>query len=164
MRLVIRVSIVAALLLTIAPAVALAVPELSGQYIFSASSNCQAILSVTKDLDGKVTGVNITNGGALNGIAGTVTFTPATGRAVLSGTSVDGHLLLMQGQNSNFVLDQQALSEDWAYSNTATTVTLNGIVYRAKYGKITNNIAQSVVVVGREEANRCVFHGIFTHR
>jgi hypothetical protein len=167
MRLIIRVSAVVAVLLasvTMAPAIAFAVPVLSGAYVFSASSNCQAILSVTKDANGKVTGVSIAQGGALNGIAGTIKFTPTTGMASLSGTVVDGNLLLMQGVSGNMTLEQEALLEDWAYSNTGTTVTLNGTVYRVAYGKVVNTIAQDFTLVGREEANRCVFAGTFRHK
>ena len=167
MRLIIRISAVATLLLasaTLAPSPALAAPVISGAYIFSASSNCQAILSVTKNVNGQVTGVNITNGGALNGIAGTNTFTPATGRAVLSATNVDGNLLLMQGVNAGATLTQRSFSEDWAYSNTSTALTLNGITYRSAYGKSSGGIVQQFTVVGREENNRCVFLGTFIHK
>ena len=167
MRLIIRVSAVVAVLLgsvTMAPAIAFAVPELSGAYIFVASSNCQAILSVTKDSNGKVTGVDIGQGGQLNGVSGTLTFTPGTGMAALSGISVDGNFLVMQGVNSNMTLVQTAMAENWAYSNLGTTVTLNGTVYRVKYGKLVNNVAQAFTLVGREEANRCVFLGTFTHK
>lgn len=168
MRLIIRIFAVAALLLgsaTLAPSTALAAPPvISGAYIFSASSNCQAILSITKDPDDRVTDVNITEGGALNGIAGTITFTPATGRAVLSATNVDGELLLMQGLTSNAKLTQGTSSNDWAYSNTSTTFTLNGITYRGAYGKRSGGIVQQFTVVGREESNRCVFLGTFIHK
>jgi hypothetical protein len=100
---IVRVSAVVAVLLgsVAVPSVALAIPVLSGAYIFSASSNCQAILSVTKNVDGQVT---IVNGGAVNGIAGTATVTPdaatpQTGQAALTVSSVDGNALLMQGVN-----------------------------------------------------------------
>ncbi|HUF91754.1 MAG TPA: hypothetical protein VMR23_05210, partial [Candidatus Limnocylindria bacterium] len=102
MRRVLRVSAVVAVLLgsvAVAPSVASAIPVLSGTYVFSASSNCQAILSVTKNIGGQVTDVSITRGGAVNGIAGRVTFTPGTGEAALTASSVDGSALLMQGVN-----------------------------------------------------------------
>jgi hypothetical protein len=171
MRCILRVSAVVAVLLgsmALAPSVALAIPVLSGTYVFSASSNCQATLSVTKDVDGKVTGVNIDSGGAVNGIAGTATFTPdvgtpQAGQAALKISNVDGPALIMQG------VDTQALkltnsTENWAYSNTGTAVTLNGVVYRAAYGKLASNVAQHFTVVGREEGNRCVFYGTFTRK
>jgi hypothetical protein len=111
-----------------------------------------------------VTEVNIAQGGALNGLSGTLSFPPGTGTAALSGTRVDGNLLVMQGVNSNMTLEQEAMVENWAYSNTGTTVTLNGTVYRVKYGKLVNNVAQDFTLVGREEAGRCVFFGTFRHK
>lgn len=167
MRLIIRIFAVAALLLgsaTLAPSTALAAPVISGAYIFSASSNCQAILSVTKDVDGNVIDVNINTGGALNGIAGTIRFTPDTGMAALYATSVDGELLLMQGLTSSARLTQGTSSENWAYSNTSTTLTLDGTTYRAAYGKGSGGIVHQFTVVGREESNRCVFLGTFIRK
>ena len=168
---IIRVSAVVAVLLgsVALPSVALAIPVLSGAYIFSASSNCQAILSVTKNPQGQVTSVNIHNGGAVNGIAATATFTPdmvtpQTGQAALTVSSVDGNALLMQGINHTDVLRLTNSTENWAYANTGNTVTLNGVLYRAAYGKLTSNVAQHFTLVGREEANRCVFFGTFTEK
>jgi hypothetical protein len=45
--------------------------------------------------------------------------------------------------------------------NTSGTVTLNGVVYRAAYGKLVSDIAQQFSLVGREEGSRCVFFGTF---
>jgi hypothetical protein len=113
--------------------------------------------------------VNIVNGGAVNGLAGTATFapdagTPQTGQAALTVSSVDGNALLMQGVNHTSVLRLTNSTENWAYSNTGTTVTFNGVVYRAAYGKLASNVAQQFTLVGRQEANRCVFYGTFTKK
>ena len=167
MRRFIRLSTVIAILLgsaAMAPSVALAVPVISGTYILSASSNCQAIISVLRTPEGQVSGVSIVNGGAVNGIAGTITFTPETGQAAVAAISVDGSSLLMQGVNHTQVLRQSTTAETWPYSNTGTTFTLNGVVYRVVYGKLSSNVPQQFNVVGREEANRCVFYGTFTKK
>ncbi|MEX2146334.1 MAG: hypothetical protein WED01_04895, partial [Candidatus Rokuibacteriota bacterium] len=91
-------------------------------------------------------------------------FTPDTGMAALSATSVDGEFLLMQGLTSSAKLTQGTSSENWAYSNTSTTLTLNGITYRTAYGKRSGGIVQQFTAVGREENNRCVFLGTFIHK
>jgi hypothetical protein len=165
MRLLVRASAVAAVLgsATLAPSTATAAPVLSGAYILSASSNCQAMLTTVTNAEGQVIAVTVNPAGNLNGIAGTVTFTPETGRALVSAISVDGSLLLKQGSNTE-TLKQTAVNEDWAYSNTDFALTLNGIVYRAVYGKRANGIVQQFNVVGREEGNRCVFTGAFSRR
>jgi hypothetical protein len=167
MRRFIRVSAVVAVLLgsvAMAPSVALAIPVISGAYILSASSNCQAILNVTKNVEGQVISINISSGGAVNGIAGTITFTPETGEAAVSAISVDGSSLLMQGVTHTQVLRQSTTAETWPYSNTGTSFTLNGVVYRVVYGKLISNVPQQFNVVGREEASRCVFYGTFTKK
>lgn len=141
-------------------------PVISGGYIFSASSNCQAIITVYKNEEGQVTAFSVHNG-SLNGISGTATFTPSTGRVVISGTSVDGPLVIVRSSDNSGQdrpLEQIDISLDWPYSNTETTITINGIIYRAAFGKKAGKIVQQFNVVGREEGGGCVFVGTFTHK
>jgi hypothetical protein len=149
---------------TLAPGAQAATPEISGTYIFSGSSNCQAVVSVMKNAEGQVIGIHLANEGALNAIVGTATFTPATGHVRLSGTNFDGALVILQGTTDPRRIRSLPLDEDWAYSNTDTTVTINGVVYRVAYGKRSANVVQQFTVAGREENNRCAFGATFIRR
>jgi hypothetical protein len=139
----------------LAPAAEAAPPVISGTYIVSGSSNCQAVVSVTKNAEGQVIDVNISPTGALNAFVVTATFRPETGRVLLSGTGFDGPLAVRQGDTRR--IKSLPIDEDWAYSNTETTVTLRGIVYQAAYGKRVSNVVQQFTLAGREENNRCAF-------
>jgi len=154
----------------LAPGALAGTPVISGTYILSGSSNCQAVVSLTRNAEGQVVGVQFSNQGALNAVVGTATFTPTTGnlttgRVRVLGTSFDGPLAVPSGPNERrSIIKSLPVNEDWAYSNTETTVTLRGIVYQVAYGRQSAGVVQQLTLAGREEGNRCAFGATLIRR
>lgn len=128
-----------ALALIAAPANA-AVPKISGKYIVADSGTCQAIQ------DGS-------NPGLILSLIETANFDPATGMVKLTGVGVGGDLVVWSGGTAGY--QTQTLSKTHSYSNTATTLTVNGNTLNIIYGAVKNGIAQSAVING-VDGNGCV--------
>ena len=98
-----------------------AVPKISGSYTYQWIESCF-------NSDGGIAGVSHT--------AAVVNFDSTSGMATLNGFHAHG---------SPPVLDP--ISGTAAYSNTKTTLTLNGTVYEVFYGKVTKGIATSLTYI-----------------
>lgn len=132
-----------ALALLTAPAFA-AVPAISGKYALGASGTCQAIQS------GSVVGLIE----SLNELAN---FDSTTGMVKFTGTGIFGDLVVWTNGTSGY--ETKTINQTQTYSNTATTVTVNGITYNIVYGPVKNGIAQSAIYNGFD-ANGCPVTGV----
>jgi hypothetical protein len=117
-----------------------AVPKLSGTYIVNYNEVCQASL---------VNGNN--NTGESHSEALTVTFDDSTKTATLSGIDIQGALVDMNGTPSGYT--QAPLSGSGPYSNTKTTVTIDGTTFNIFYGPLKKGVAQSAAFNGITTGN-----------
>ncbi|MBI1736945.1 MAG: hypothetical protein HYR51_17385 [Candidatus Rokubacteria bacterium] len=143
-------------LVAVSSAVAQTPPRLAGAYALGFTTMCQPTLGVFKDPQGDVTGLYVRDHGEFSEVVATATF-PGTGRALIVGRNVVGDALRVEGRDFHGMRDS-AVSLDWAVSNTATTVTLDGLVHHARYSQIKNGIAHHVDLLAREDG-RCVRRG-----
>lgn len=91
-------------------------PVLSGAYAISGIFNCT------------------TSGGTASQITAEITFDPQAQTASIKGYRADGNPMTLTKFSHSA----------GAYSNTSTTLTLNGTVYQANYGALKNGIATYV--------------------
>jgi len=82
-------------------------------------------------------------GGAASDDIIVVNFNTAKGTASLNGINDIGELV-----GGNGVVTESAVSKSSPYSNTATTITLNGTTLTIMYGPVKKGIAQSFVAGG----------------
>ncbi|HEY5046580.1 MAG TPA: hypothetical protein VII49_00985 [Rhizomicrobium sp.] len=114
------------------PTWAATVPTISGKYISTFNAICQAVDS---NQDGLIdNGAEVTN------------FDSSTAMLHTTGYGIDGSLVVWPGGTAG--LTQFKLSQTAPYSNTATTLTIDGIVYNVVYGTVKNGIAQSLAISG----------------
>ena len=139
------------------PFAACATPAISGKYIVTERRMCQAVATFSFDntvnTGDFVNDVNL-NGGIFKNSLVLANFSPAKGNVSISGTDEGGDVMLFDktgvqtGQQGN-VIAETANSGKVAYSNTSTTVTINGETYHVLYGQIDkNNIAHYFATEG----------------
>jgi hypothetical protein len=133
----VTILVLGALLLSGAAASA---QTIAGTYAFLLTVNCQGMLRLHKDGSGKMFNVTMQRPGMLQEVLGTATFGTATGKAHIVGHMVSGDLLRILGQAGE-AMRQQSLNVWWTYSNTASTFTLNGKLYRAVYTNVASGVA-----------------------
>lgn len=137
---------VAAVMLLAVP-VRASVPALSGNYALAVTGICQGVQSGS-------------NPGFLGSLIETDNFDPSTGMVQITGSGISGGLVVWTGGTAGY--QTQTISKTHSYSNTATTLTINGIAYNIIYGHVKNGVAQSAVVNGID-GNGCVDTATFTH-
>lgn len=143
----------AALVLSCASAAA--TPILSGAYTLTARDFCQQRLIADYNVSGMVDALNFSNGDVPSAqTLLTVKFTPSKSKAMFAGFLDEGTSLLLQAtgsQNNNegTLLNEQSQSGSASYSNTDTTVTINGRTFNAIYGQIDKNgVAHTMSYMG----------------
>jgi len=136
---------------------ALATPVISGKYIVTERRMCQAVATFSFDntvnTGDFVNGVNL-NGGIFKNSLVLANFSPAKGKVTVDGLDEGGDAMLFaftgaqNGQQGN-VMAESANSGKVDYSNTDTTVTINGETYHVLYGQVDkNNIAHYFAMEG----------------
>jgi hypothetical protein len=111
------------------------VPALSGSYLYSGAENCPS------------------GDGSVHQISGTIAFDPATGTAKLNAYAVTGSAPELLGIKSS-----------QAYSNTATTFTLDTVTYHIAYGAVQSGIAGTATFIGliKDGTANCGYQGTLT--
>jgi len=127
-------------------------PTLSGSYIVAYTQICQGYLGGSSN-------------GSVETMSVTATFTPSTKKVKLVGKSTSGDLLVPKGFVGD-VLFTNAVSTTYSYSNTATTLTINGTVYDIVYGPSSQQITQSFVFSGPDlpHGGSCAVSATATHQ
>ena len=158
--------------LSLSPAAMAATPILSGTYAFSATSPCQAKVTIVSEnvmLAGdKTTGpavkeIDTNTLGHIEETIGTAKFTPSTKTLVLNQIRIKGDALIVSPLGGN-LLARSTLTQTLPYSNTATTVTVKGMVLDAVFSNIdSSGVAHRVDALRLDTAN-CAFHGTFVHQ
>ena len=126
---------VAGVLFTSAPVVAQTAPVLSGKYATTYNEICQA-------------GTNSTDhsaGVTYNEIL-VADFNNAKKTVRLTGTSVSGALIVMNGAAAN--LKQSTVDKTYPYSTTPATITIGGDTFNALYGPLILGMPQWTVFGG----------------
>jgi hypothetical protein len=109
-----------------------AAPTVSGGYTYTWIESCF-------NTNGTLAGISHTTG--------TLTFDTASGMATLSGFTTQGEPPVLM-----------PISGTAAYSNTATTITINGQTYDVFYGKLAKKVATSltyIAVVNGDDGAKC---------
>jgi hypothetical protein len=113
------------------PALAAAVPQLSGSYVYTANEICPG------------------GGGSLYQATGTAKFDPAAGSAKL-----DFYASVGNGPELLRVRSTQT------YSNTATALSLGANTYHIVYGPVQNGVATAASFIGLvKDGASCSFQG-----
>lgn len=131
-----RISLAAAATLAVSVPAMAAVPTLSGAYVYTSIESCY------------------NNSWSVAHTTGTATFTPSTGTATISGYHAGGTPPTLT-----------PVSGTISYSNTATTITLNGTTYEVSYGKATKGVATHlafIAVVPGDSGAACSDQGTLT--
>jgi hypothetical protein len=127
------------------------VPKLAGTYALTVTENCQVL---------QINPLGIADAGKLSSSAGTVTFyTSKPGITCnapskpfsFSETGMKGSLYVVQGAVGT-PMAPFSDSGTSCYSNSASSIALNGTNYSAAYGNIVNGVAHYVVAVGSSSA------------
>jgi hypothetical protein len=148
----------AALLVSGASALA-ATPILSGTYLVTLRSFCQPTVTANFATSGSDSFVDnlSSNDASVDAFMQeilSVTFNPAKGKITFTGFQDQGSNLLLQFTGSRSGTFGSALTEQpdkgsSKYSNTATTLTVNGDTSNAVYGGIdANGVAHSLIFMG----------------
>ena len=143
---------------------ATAAPIVSGSYLTSITSSCQAIVTVDSG-----TGLfTFKNRGALGntiGGPGTLAFNPDGATFSQAGISYGMTNVLenfTDGSKKGYKVKSGPISASGTYSNTDTTLTLIGSgvtsVYDTVYGSVDqNNIAHAFVATTKYDDDHCIF-------
>lgn len=167
----------AALLLCSGSALA-ATPIISGTYLVTIHSFCQPTVTANFAASGSDSFVdnlssNDASSDAFMQEILSATFNPAKGKVTVTGFQDEGSNLLLQftGARSGIfgsALTEQASTGSSKYSNTATTLTVNGDVSNAFYGGIDGHgIAHSIIFMrlsGGQNGTTCSDQGEATRQ
>ena len=138
------------LLLAAGPAGATTVPVISGKYFISAVSVCQPQIQVTYT-SGTVSGISVPFAGSMLNTAAVGDFNASTGKVSLSGAANTGSVLLFSdnvGHNAGTPFAGGPVKVKYAWSNTDTSVTINGVVFQPVYGHEKNGVVESFMLEG----------------
>ena len=112
-----------------------AAPQLSGAYLMTVSTLCQASLSGLTSDPGEITQtVAVAN------------FSPSHGTVAMIGFSDDGDLSSVGAAGKP--ITQSPLNQTVGFSNSATTLTINGKSLKVFYGDVARGVAQTAVAIG----------------
>jgi hypothetical protein len=156
MRTLTSLSAISALILSTAAANAVNGPN--GKYAFISVESCEARLTLSKDINGKVTDVVINKSGMMSGGAGYVTFTPTSasgGKATITGSVLIEGGAVRVG-NNGFNWSQKPDNQTGVtYSFTATTFTFGGQVYQMVGSNLPSpsKIYRNVYLIRRDTAD-----------
>jgi len=145
-------SLRAAMFLVLAawPAGATTVPVISGKYFTSAVSVCQPSIQVSY-AGGVVSAITVPSPGSMLNTAGIADFDAATGKVSIRGVANTGSALLLSdnmGHNFGTPLAGGPVKVKYGWSNTETTVTIDGTVFQAVYGKLKSGTVESFMLEG----------------
>lgn len=164
-------------------------PKLSGTYAFSLNESCQisvgthtySILQqsgVATDSDGDNNWVTnntapvfdtTIDDGKISVTTATARFNPKIGTVVVSGFTDKGSILQAEGLSDPTMDDLAEKPFGGAtavnYSNTASTLTINGLTWNVAYGNIVSGVAKYVTFSGIEtEKPSCAEQGTAVHQ
>ncbi|MGD0190403.1 MAG: hypothetical protein ABSD74_06650 [Rhizomicrobium sp.] len=151
-----------------APAIA-ATPIISGNYIFVSRTFCQPTLTLNyaNDQNGQtfVNGVNLTAPEDTAHEVGQASFDSSNQTVTFNSFKDHGSNVLLQtsGGLQGSVIAEKTNSGSVGYSNTATTVTLNGATFNATYGKQAKGVSAGFALVGLDAAG-CTEEWNFTQQ
>jgi hypothetical protein len=134
-------------------------PVLSGTYIAQIMHFCPA--SIANSTGPNSTGVFPTNSGDVNYNVFTVSFDPNAKLATVSGNSIDGSPLIVEGFPYTLMANNSNPQQTVPYSNSGTTFTVNTTTYNALFAKVDKKtgIPESVIFGGLEKG--CATSGTF---
>jgi hypothetical protein len=139
-------------------AMAATTPTIKGTYVYDANTYCQPTIQVEygKDSNGTtfVNALKLTVPEDSADAVGLAIFDPSTATLSYSATKDHGSNVLVQTSSGvqGSVISQEPEKGSGPYSNTATTVNLNGTAYTATYGKVIKGIAQYFALVGLDSS------------
>lgn len=161
------IGLTACISLCLIPITALAAaPRLSGVYALSLTENCQVTLTTHTDPNtGDVDSLETVDDGKLSETVASAKFNAAAGTITLSGAQGKGSILLVPGlSDPSEVMAQLATSESLSFSNTGSTLTINGDTFTAAYGDIAAGVAHYVTFMRVDTMKGCVEHGTAVHQ
>jgi hypothetical protein len=153
------VTVAGVAMLACSQAMAAAAPTISGSYVFSHRTFCQPTITVdyATDQNGQtfVNGLNLTSSSDTEFSTGLAKFDSSTQTVSYKGVNDSGSTVLLQLSSGlqGDVFAEKKTSGSTAYSNTNSTVTLNGTTYTATYGKATKSVVGYMVLVGLSSAS-----------
>ena len=169
-------------------AIASGPPKLSGIYAFSLNEYCQVTVGTdtfnnivvrtgAADADGDFSDGTTSlasifdrtvDDGKISITTAKATFNPTSGTAVLSGLSDKGSVLLVQGlsdPSENLAEIPFGGANPVNYSNTASTLTINGLTFNVSYGNIVSGVAKYVTFSGLDSQKPgCAEQGTAVHQ
>jgi hypothetical protein len=133
-------------------------PTLSGAYTAIYNQYCQPDIRVVYDEGATALAAvdaAMSYYGNLRNVATKIDFDPGTMTAQLSGAGSEGSIIAMTDKNNNYTwgraIRNAAYRKSEPYSNTSSTLTLNGVPLQAVYGTQVNGVAQSVAAMGLDK-------------
>jgi hypothetical protein len=143
-------TLLASVMLLAANGARAATPLISGTYVLTFNTFCQATASVTTDPKTHyVRSINSIDNGKIEQTITTAVFTLATHKLRLTGTQDHGDLWFLTNNTGGNKMAQLPFSETTTYSNTATTVTITGVgTFQAIYSQIKNNVVGHADFIG----------------
>jgi len=135
-------------------------PKLAGVYAYRINSPCQAKIGTIKGADGDVMSFNGYFGEIYHEM-GTATF--SAGTLSITGSFVRGALVIIDNVGKKMSAPT-ATSMNVPFSNTPTTVTIDGQTWPAVYASIdSNNVAHFMSFLNRD-GNTCATTGTFIRK
>jgi hypothetical protein len=136
-------------------------PALSGAYAAIYNQYCQPDIRAVYD-EGATTlatmDATMSYYGNVQNVAIRIKFDPGTMMAQLSGSRNEGSIMKMTDEYNNHAwgraIQNAAYRKSESYSNTSSTLTLNGVPLQAVYGTQVKGDAQSVAAMGLDK-NGC---------
>ncbi len=148
-------------------------PLISGTYIVSLTSLCQLTFDTKKDTEtpspspqanGDIALLETIVNGNLEQSVGTATFDSGAGTMSFDGRAIHGDIWIYTNLPGGVVMeDIPDTITNAPYSNTATTLTINGQVYHAVYAGISGGIVQTAMfntLLSSGPNNHCSIRGI----
>ncbi len=144
-----------------------AAPRLKGKYSYHSFEICQIGLTFNKDAQGDV--INLSPAGAnhIGTIVGVLTFSgaaPNSGTIAFSAQKISGLPFKTNGTPAGVFSQSPETGSGGAYSNDATTLTLDADVYVVSYANIVSGVAKSVSFMFRSNGNTCFETGTLTRQ
>jgi hypothetical protein len=127
-----------------------AAPGLSGKYFAQGVSICQPSIQVIYT-GGSVNNINVTSPGSTLNLMTIAKFDPTKLKVTLTGVANQGSALLLAdnvGHSFGMPFAGGPVDAKYPWSNTDTTVTINGVVFQAVYGNVKGGIADGFMLEG----------------
>ncbi|HET7679191.1 MAG TPA: hypothetical protein VFK79_03540 [Xanthobacteraceae bacterium] len=134
-----------------------AAPKVSGRYAINSTAFCQTLITVSKDAEQDVSGINSPNNGTISSEVGYIQFpntAASSGDVSIASKGFEASAVRINGAGFGVKPITNALGGSFSLTNTTFTLTVGSqnMVFTLAYGDVVGGVARTLYLVQRESA------------